>query len=323
MRQAPLAGGHKPSKYSHPQWIEVVVGGWSKDLAPELPPPGGCWRSLLKQHPGKSGTAPYVDAVRAWLEGDERLKHLAFWDSTTKLGLPRKESADWKAFLRETVVPRFNGGTPDAEATHALDQPLPTERDILEILELLHAASTPEGDDTRSRKRRHDETELPLAAQPGEQVPPDLPAAAATTGGVEDDEERARPAVVEGGALPVVARPFGFVNQYLKMLSTLHDMIETHLATTAGLPDDEKGDLKAQADELGARLAAHGEGKFSHYRGELTLRAPRAGSLAARVSRILARMSDEDKRSTSPPALAHTSVICCEAAAPTYRTLPL
>ena len=374
------APGHKPSKYSHAQWVEIVVHGWSKDLAPELPPPGGCWRSLLKRHPGKAGTAPYVDEVRAWLEGDERLKHLAFWDSTTKLGLPRKESADWKAFLRETVVPRFNGGTPDAEAIHALDQLLTTEDDICEFIDLLDAASTPEGDETRSRKRRHDETEanrqqtdffrppkadkaelcntwnaqlqscqgkgfdgggpggdgsgggepggggsggggsgggfnffggcglggggLPFAAQVQAQVQAHLQAAAATTGGVEDGEEAARPRVVEGEALPVVATPVGFVSQYLKMLSTLQVMIETHLETAAGLPADEKCDLQAQADELGTRLAAHGEGKCSHYRGELALSAPRPGSLAARVSRILARMSDEDKRSTSPPALA-------------------
>ena len=450
------AAGHKPSKYSHAQWIEIVVHGWSKDLAPELPPPGGCWRSLLKRHPGKAGTAPYVDEVRAWLEGDERLKHLAFWDSTTKLGLPRKESADWKAFLRETVVPRFNGGTPDAEAIHALDQLLTTEDDICEFIDLLDAASTPEGDETRSRKRRHDETGLPFAAQPEVQVALDLvgapavvtshtlgsvhappwhseaaaprcaaelvaavleqeggpggdgsgsdffrppradkaelcntwnaqlqscqgkgfggggpggggsgggepggggsggggsgggfnffggcglgggglpfaaqvqaqvqahlQAAAATTGGVEDGEEAARPRVVEGEALPVVATPVGFVSQYLKMLSTLQGMIETHLETAAGLPADEQCDLQAQADELGTRLAAHGEGKFSHYRGELALSAPRPGSLAARVSRILARMSDEDERSTSPPALAPTSG---KAAAPTYRTLRL
>ena len=315
-----LAAGHKPSKYSHAQWIEIVVHGWSKDLAPELPPPGGCWRSLLKRHPGKAGTAPYVDEVRAWLEGDERLKHLAFWDSTTKLGLPRKESADWKAFLRETVVPRFNGGTPDAEAIHALDQLLPTEDDICEFIDLLDAASTPESDETRSRKRRHEETGLPSAAQPEIQAALDPRAAAATTGGVEDGEEAARPMVMEGEALPVVATPVGFVSQYLKMLSTLQGMIETHLETAAGLPADEQCDLQAQANELGTRLAAHGEGKFSHYRGELALSAPRPGSLAARVSRILARMSDEDERSTSPPALAPTSG---KAAAPTYRTLRL
>ena len=363
-----MFAGHKPAKYSHKQWIEVVVGGWSKELAPQRPPPGGCWRALQQRHPKRAGTPGFVEEVRAWLDEDAKLRHLLHWNPMTKRGLPSMDSQDWNAFLRETVVPQFNGGQRNAdlqqellsdEAVGDLLQELQSDEAVGDFLDVTEAAIGGGGGggsgDSRKRPRAEDACEpgpgfadedILLADVEQEGTREDNPGAVSeaearlvrrTSGPAaeaavsraersREEEDAESEDSTSTAALSVTATPHGFISKYVILLDNLRGLIEAHLAASVDLPEDEKRDLQAQADKLSGRLEAHRRGTFSHYRGEVALGNPRPDSLAARISRLLARMADQDERSAPGPAPAPApapKTTCAMAPAPTYRTLCL
>jgi len=300
----------KPPRYCHKQRVEKAVGGWCRELAPGLSPPGG-WRSLKERHKGRDGVAAYVNEVREWLHGDERLRQLCVWDPTTKRGLPRKTDSDWNTFLKEIVAPAYNqpagcGLELDADTGRALEKI--SLEELHEFLELPDAvAAAPHRMAVDAHLQGED-----AAAAVGDAI-----------SRKRAREEEAAPVQAE-----VQATPVGFVHTYLHLLNNLKAHIDAHLAATNGgeeLPEDERKVLLAQTDELRGRLEAHRNGKCLHYRGEITLAASQPGSLTARLGRILARMADEDARSVeSGPAPLPTPNSYVEVVqSSTYRTLSL